>query len=108
MSIHGPWGESKFDWDQHNIGHVAKHRVTPEEVEQVLLNNPVFIEMRIDRRTGEERILELGHTNLGRVLFVAWTPRGALMRPVTAYPADRKIRSAYMQKRKGDDQQKKT
>ena len=100
--------KSRFDWDRHNIAHVAEHKVTPEEVEQVLLNDPIFIETRIDRKSGEERILELGHTNAGRVLFVAWTPRGALPRPVTAYSAKRKVRAAYMQKRKSDDQQKKT
>ena len=100
--------KSRFDWDQHNIAHVAEHKVIPEEVEQVLSNDPIFIETRIDRRSGEKRILELGHTNAGRVLFVAWTSRGAFLRPVTAYSAKRKVRAAYMKKRKDDDQQKKT
>ena len=73
--------ESRFDWDRHNIGHIAKHRVKPEEVEQVLSNNPVFIEMETDVFSGEERIFELGHTNAGRVLFVVWTRRGRRSRP---------------------------
>ena len=25
------------DWDEHNINHIAKHNVTPEEVEEALL-----------------------------------------------------------------------
>ena len=28
--------EIEFDWDEANIGHVARHRVLPEEAEQVI------------------------------------------------------------------------
>jgi len=73
--------------------------VEPTEVEEVLANDPVHIETRIDKRSGEERILELGHTNGGRILFVAWTPRGKRRRPVTAFDANRKTRSAYQRRR---------
>lgn len=95
--------KSRFDWDRHNIGHVANHKVRPEEVEQVLSNDPVLIETQIDPISGEERVLELGHTKTGRVLFVVWTQRGGEVRPVTSYPANRRIRSAYY-KRKSDEQ----
>ena len=94
--------KSQFDWDAHNIAHVAKHKVTPAEVEQVLANDPLLIETQIDPKSGEERILELGHTDAGRVLFVTWTPRGGFVRPVTAYRANRKTRADYY-KRKIDD-----
>ena len=30
---------SVFDWDSANIGHIAEHDVTPEEVEDVLLGD---------------------------------------------------------------------
>jgi uncharacterized protein len=86
---------AEYDWDQHNEGHIAVHGVERNEVEEVLANGPVYIETRIDPRSGEERILELGHTNAGRVLFVAWTPRGKRTRPVTAFDADRKTRARY-------------
>jgi hypothetical protein len=36
-----------------------------------LKNDPIHIETRVDARSGEERVLELGHTNAGRILFVA-------------------------------------
>jgi len=29
--------EIEFDWDEANIGHVARHSVLPEEAEQVIL-----------------------------------------------------------------------
>jgi len=80
--------------------------VTQEEVEQVLENRPVYIETRIDERSGEHRVLELGHTAAGRVLFVAWTFRGGLTRPVTAFDADRKVRAAYNKTRKRDEEEK--
>ena len=37
--MNGP--EIEFDWDEANIGHVARHSVLPEEAEQVILNDPV-------------------------------------------------------------------
>src|SRR5580658_5015294 len=77
---------SLYDWDRHNKAHIAAHQVEPHEVEEVLANQPIYIETRVDTESGEERILELGHTNRGRVLFVAWTARGGSTRPVTRQP----------------------
>src|ERR1700690_4131543 len=48
--------EIEFDWDEANIGHVARHSVLPEEAEQVILNNPVDLGMEIVE--GEERYLK--------------------------------------------------
>src|SRR5260370_13838857 len=95
--------KSPFDWDRHNIGHIAKHKVRPEEVEQVLSSNPVFVEMETDALSGEERISELGHTNAGRVLFIVWTRRGRRTRPVTAFDADAKTRALYTEAQFGRD-----
>lgn len=80
--------------------------MTREEVEQVFANRPVYIETRIDARSGERRVLELGHTTAGRVLFVAWTLRGDLTRPITAFDADRKVRAAYNKTRKRNEEEK--
>ena len=62
-----------FDWDHHNIAHIARHGVTPEEVEQVLANNPVFIETQTDQTTGEARNLETGTNDQERILIIVWT-----------------------------------
>ena len=96
---------SQYDWDRHNKGHIAAHHVEPHEFEEVLANEPIFIETRIDTESEEERILELGHTNRGRVLFLAWTPRGERTRPVTAFEANRKTRTAYQRRRYEEKQQ---
>jgi hypothetical protein len=44
--------EIEFDWDEANIGHVARHSVLPEEAEQVILNDPVDLGMDIVERGG--------------------------------------------------------
>ena len=50
----------EFDWDDANVGHVARHGVIPEEAEQVILNDPVDLGVEIVE--GEERYLNLGAT----------------------------------------------
>jgi len=37
--------EIEFDWDEANIAHLARHTVTPEEAEQVMLSDPVDLGM---------------------------------------------------------------
>ena len=39
--------EIDFDWDEANIGHVARHGVLPDETEQVILNDPLDLGMEI-------------------------------------------------------------
>ena len=39
--------EIEFEWDEANIGHLARHSVLPEEAEQVILNDPVDAGMEI-------------------------------------------------------------
>ena len=57
--------EIEFDWDEANIGHVARHSALPEEAEQVILNDPVDLGLEVVE--GEERYLNLGATVQGRV-----------------------------------------
>jgi hypothetical protein len=33
--------ELEFDWDEGNIGRIARHGVNPEEVEQAIRNHPL-------------------------------------------------------------------
>ena len=84
---------SGFDWDKHNAGHIAKHNIRPEEVEQVLVNSPMPVTEEI--HNGEERFLDIGHTQAGKVLWVCWTLRNGKMRTVTAWAASRHDREGY-------------
>ncbi len=62
-----------FLWDKENISHIGRHDVSQDEAEQVIQNNPLDLERQI--RNGELRILHLGETTAGRVLFVVVTMR---------------------------------
>jgi uncharacterized DUF497 family protein len=82
-----------FDWDEGNIAHIAEHGVFPDEAEEVVLNNPLDIDYRVE--DGEVRVRQVGETAEGRILAVATTERGNLIRVVTAYDASPFLRSTY-------------
>jgi uncharacterized protein len=82
-----------FDWDDENRSHIARHDVTPEEAEQVLLNDP--IDGGTQDHEGEERFVEVGMTDAMRILVVITTQRGELTRVVKAYPASPAFRQYY-------------
>ena len=89
--------EIEFDWDEANIGHMARHSVLPEEAEQVILNDPVDLGMEIVE--GEERSLSLGATAQGRVLLVVTTWREDWVRIVTAFEPIKRLIQFYYQER---------
>src|ERR1035438_7754720 len=80
-----------FDWDAANVGHIARHRVTPAECEEAYRNGPIVIERQ--RRKHQRRRLCLGETNKGRLLtFVVTERRGPLRhRPSNASDAARDL-----------------
>jgi uncharacterized protein len=83
-----------FDWDIANVAHIARHRVTSDEVEQVFANDPIGLSAEVIN--GEQRYTRVGHTNLLRVLVVAWTMRGETIRPITTFKASRKLVRRYL------------
>jgi uncharacterized DUF497 family protein len=86
-----------FDWDEPNIGHVARHGVQPAEAEEVILNDPVDLGMEVVE--GEERYLNLGATFQGRVLLVVTTWRENRVRVVTAFEPIKRLIQFYYQER---------
>jgi hypothetical protein len=86
-----------FDWDEANIRHIAEHDVTPDEAEQVLLNDPA--DGGVQDHEGEERYVEVGVTDAMRVLVVITTQRGELIRVVTAFPATASFRDFYLREK---------
>ena len=94
-----------FEWDDANRNHIARHHVTPDEAEQVLLGASLPLE--IEERSGERRHTELGETADGRLLVVVWTWRRGRARVVTAFPANQRWRSFWNRVQKeGSDAQK--
>jgi uncharacterized DUF497 family protein len=88
--LDGPTG---FDWDVHNVGHVARHGVYPEEVEEAVERPHVIIPAR-DMR-GEKRWKLFGRSAAGRYLVVVFTIRDDRFRPVTAHTMNERERRIY-------------
>lgn len=88
-------GGLRLDWDVHNGGHLARHNVRPEEVEQALSGEIVDLDYRVTE-DGEERWTAMGQTAAGRLLVIVWTVLDdGYYRPITAYPATKALRSVY-------------
>jgi uncharacterized protein len=86
-------------WDAWNVGHIARHAVLPEDVEQVCHSNPVV-------QAGKKgRLLVLGPTGDGRVLAVILDPEpdAGIYYPVTARPASRRERAISARERGGEE-----
>jgi len=47
-----PMGGIDFDWDAENLRHLKRHRVTPEEFEEVVTGDPVYLELPGGERGG--------------------------------------------------------
>ena len=83
----------RFEWDEANRGHIARHGVTPEEFEQGMENAPVFVaEFEID---GERRTRVAAMTLRGRLLELVYTLRRGRIRAVTAFPLKKNKRGLY-------------
>lgn len=82
---------AKFDWDDANTGHIARHGVTPEEVAQAFANHPLVV-LAAQKRRGEERVLSAGLTDAGRALQFVYTLQRGRIRVITAHTAKKKVR----------------
>lgn len=92
----------EFDCDEANRAHVREHDVSPEEAEQVVVNDPVDFEAQF--RNDELRTAQVGRTDSGRILVVVTTQRDLKLRVVTAFPASKKRREFYERKSNQDRQ----
>lgn len=77
-------------WDAWNIGHIARHGLTPGEVEEVCHGD------HVDRRVKKGRLLLTGPTHENLLVSVVLAPEAqGVYYPVTARPASRKERQRY-------------
>jgi len=83
---------SDFDWDGENNAHIARHHVTPSEVEEVFKRKTVI---KDDPFSAEQRFDVYDRTANGRYLVVLFILRGARKRCVTEYPMNRSTRRKY-------------
>lgn len=91
----------KLIWDEQNTSHIARHKVTPAEVEEVCMGD------RIERQGFEQRAFLIGKTRRGRFLSVVLgrTDQADMYRPITAFDASKASIKDYMdEKNRGGEQ----
>ena len=81
---------SRFEWDKANIEHIARHQVTPEEVEEV------FAGQNIIKRTRDGMYQAFGNTDDGRYLFVVFVRKKGMIRVITGRDMTRAERKYFM------------
>jgi uncharacterized DUF497 family protein len=86
-----------ISWDQETVDHIARHGVTPLEVEEVLFNDtdsPLFL------RSKAGRYLAYGRTNAGRFLLIVWALMHRKTRIVTARDMTGRERRFYTKRKR--------
>ncbi len=74
-----------FQWDEGNdTKNWDKHDVTCGECEQVFFNRPLIVKRDSEHSITEPRYFALGKTDADRLIFVAFTMRGTLIRVISA------------------------
>jgi uncharacterized DUF497 family protein len=85
-----------FQWDEDNVAHIARHKVYPDEVEELAFDDEPWIR----KGRGGTRYM-LGYTISGRYLFIVYIPKGkGIARVITAMDMDEKTKKLYRKRRK--------
>lgn len=83
---------NRLSWDPWNVGHIARHGVTLQEVEEVCFGRFTT------RQSYAQRILLVGPTTEERMLAIVLEPEGdGDYYVVTARPASRRERRQYQE-----------
>ena len=89
-----------FDWDTGNFSkNLKKHGILSGEIEEVFLNNSVFVFPDPGHSHEETRFIGFGKTNSGKWLAIAFTMRAKagriLLRPISGRPMHKKEKEIY-------------
>lgn len=86
-------------WDDWNVKHIAKHKMTPDEADKACRNEPIFAKGK------KGRIIALGYGSKERLLTVVLDPtqETGTFYPVSVRPASRKERRYYKTKKGGEN-----
>ncbi len=90
---------SGFEWDKGNLDKsYKKHGITPNEAEEVFLDEEILL-LEDDRHSQvEERFKAIGKVIKGEILLIVFTVRKTNIRIVSARKANQKERRLYEQK----------
>jgi hypothetical protein len=82
----------ELDWDDNNIEHIARHGVTPQEVEDVCFGFHIYIYIR----ESDRRYVISGQSAGGRYLNVVIERVGkGVFRPITAFEMSDNYKRRY-------------
>lgn len=85
-----------FDWDEDNaVKNWERHRVTPEEAEDVFFHDPFVMRSDPIHSKREKRYWALGRAARDRKLFVAFTIRRKLIRIISTREMSRREVEEY-------------
>ena len=79
----------EFDWDVHNLKHLANHGISRLDAEDVLSGNHILLEYQMEG--DEERWIAVGATRAGRILEIVFAVWGEAIRPITGWPAGKEM-----------------
>ena len=85
-----------FEWDKGNIDkNYKKHGITPNETEEVFLDEDILMLEDTRHSKKEERFETIGKIIKGSILFLAFTVRRDKIRIISARTANKKERRRY-------------
>ena len=86
---------TEFHWDEDNVAHIARHQVSPDEVEELAFDDDPWI-----RKGREGTRYMLGYTIGGRYLFIVYRlEEKDIARVITAMDMDTKTKKLYNRRR---------
>lgn len=91
----------EFEWDKGNIDKsFAKHGITPNEAEEIFLDEDLKVIRDIKHSQKEERYIAVGKNSKEVILSVVFTFRRQKIRIISARIANKKERSLYEKTKK--------
>jgi uncharacterized DUF497 family protein len=97
-------GCTGFEWDEANQQkNWDRHRVSPEEAEDVFFHEPLVVRSDLRDSRHEKRYYALGQTSAGRRLFVAFAIRGSRVRVISVRDVNRKEADVYAEHEEKSD-----
>lgn len=85
-----------FQWDKGNVDKsYQKHGISPNQSEEIFLDENLKILKDIKHLQKEERFIALGKTFGGKKLFVVFTLRGEKIRIISTRSMNKKERRQY-------------
>lgn len=88
----------KFDWDEANISHIGKHKVVQSEAEDIFFDENNVQNEDLGHSTAEERLLIIGKTAEGRLLYQIFTKRRNKIRVISSRDINKKEVYLYEKK----------